>query len=99
MPSTSKTVADRTVLRREAVSDFGANSAAILSRIRETKRPVALRHEGRDVAVVVDIESYRSLLEEIDLLRDIQIGLADLEAGRVIPHEEVRELLKKRYAG
>ncbi len=83
----------------EPVSELGANSAAILELIRETKRPVALRHEGHDVAVVVDIESYQGLLDELALLRDIQVGLADVKAGRVIAHAEVRELLHKRYAG
>ncbi len=92
-------IASKTKIRSEPVSELGANSTAILELIRETRHPVALRHEGRDVAVVVDIESYRSLLDELDLLRDIQVGLADVEAGRVIPHEEVRELLHKRYAG
>ena len=92
-------ITSRTKIRSEPVSELGANSAAILELIRETRRPVALRHEGHDVAVVVDIDSYQSLLDELDLLRDIQAGLADVEAGRVIAHEEVRELLQKRYAG
>ncbi len=94
----SKSVASKTALQSQAISELGANSSAILERIRETRRPVALRHEGHDVAVVVDIDSYQSLLDELHLLRDVQAGLADVEAGRVIPHEEVRELLKKRYA-
>ncbi len=92
-------IAGKTKIQSEPVSELGADSAAILELIRETKRPVALRHEGQDVAVVVDIESYQSLLDEIDLLRDVQVGLADVEAGRVIAHEEVRELLYKRYPG
>ncbi len=90
---------DETKIHSEPVSELGAGSTAILDRIRETKRPVALRHEGRAIAVVVDIESYQSLLDEVDLLRDVQLGLADVEAGRVIAHEEVRELLHKRYPG
>jgi predicted transcriptional regulator len=38
-------------------------------------------------------------ISELKLLRDIQIGLADVEAGRVIVHDEVRELLHQRYPG
>ena len=92
-------IASKTTIRSEPASELGANSTAILERVRESKRPVALRHEGRDIAVVVDIESYQRLLDEVDLLRDIQVGLADVEAGRVIAHDEVRELLHKRYPG
>lgn len=57
-------IADKTKIQSEPVSELDANSTAILELIRET-----------------------------------QVGLADVEAGRVIPHEEVRELLHKRYAG
>ncbi len=92
-------IASNTKIRSEPASELGRNSTAILDQVRETRRPVALRQEGRNVAVVVDIESYQSLLDEIDLLRDIQVGLADVEAGRVIAHEDVRELLHKRYPG
>ena len=36
--------------------------------------------------------------EEMELLlRDVQRGLADIEAGRVVPHEEVIALLLTRY--
>ncbi len=92
-------IANKTQIRSEPASELGANSTAILDRVQETRRPVALRQEGRDIAVVVDIESYQSLLDEITLLRDIQVGLADVEAGRVIAHEEVRDLLQARYPG
>ena len=94
-----KTVANGRALTSQAFSELGSNSLAMLERLRKTRRPVALRHDGEDVAVVVDIDSYQSLLDELELLRDVQTGLADVEAGRVIPHEEVRELLLKRYAG
>ena len=92
-------IVSNTKIRSEPASELGSNSTAILEQVRQTRRPVALRQEGRDIAVVVDIESYQSLLDEIDLLRDIQVGLADVDAGRVIAHEEVRELLLKRYPG
>ncbi len=92
-------IASKNTIRTQPASELGADSTALLELVRESKRPVALRHEGRDVAVVVDIESYQSLLDEVDLLRDIQAGLADVEAGRVIAHEEVRGLLRKRYPG
>ena len=90
-------IASKTTIQSEPASELGADSTAILELVRETRRPVALRHEGRDVAVVVDIESYQSLLDEVDLLRDVQVGLADVEAGRVVAHEEVRKLLHQRY--
>ncbi len=94
-----KTIGGKISIRSEPASELGSASIALLELVRETRRPVALRHEGRDIAVVVDIESYRSLLDELELLRDVQVGLADVEAGRVIAHEDVRHLLHQRYPG
>ena len=85
-------------IQSQPASEFSSDAIATLERIRDTRQPVALRHNGRDVAVVVDIESYQSLLSELDLLRDVQVGLADADQGRVVPHEEVRQLLLQRYA-
>ena len=73
------------------------DTVSLLDTVRETHRPVLLTQDGHDVAVVLDIESYHSLLDEMELLRDVRSGLADLEAGRVVAHEEVRRLLKDRY--
>ena len=81
----------------QTIAAFNANTASVLDEIRATRSPVVLTEGGNDVAVVVDVESYQDLLDEVGLLRDVQRGLADVEAGRVVPHEEVRVLLQKRY--
>ena len=83
---------------RQSVAEFSANIGATVDRIRKTQDPLVLTENGQGVAVLVDIESFRSLLDELELLRDVQQGSADLEAGRVIPHEEVRQLLHARYS-
>jgi antitoxin YefM len=69
----------------------------LLRRVRDTHRPVILTQEGREMAVLVDIQTYQSLLEEVDLLRDVHRGLADVEAGRVVTHDEARARLLARY--
>jgi predicted transcriptional regulator len=66
--------------------------------VRETRRPVILTESGQTTAVLVDLETYQGLLEEIDLLRDVHRGLADAEAGRTVPHEEAMARLLARYS-
>ena len=78
-------------------ADLRTRAEGLLEQIRNTRRPIVLTQEGEDAAVLVDIESYRSLLEELELLKDAHRGLADIEAGRVVPHEEVRARLLDRY--
>ena len=76
------------------VSDFRANSAALLRQVRESGRPIVLTQRGRSAAVVVDVGTYQALLDELDELRDVHRGLADLAGGRVTSQEDIEaELL------
>jgi predicted transcriptional regulator len=47
----------------------------------------------QDVQPVSELEA-----KAADLLRDVHRGLADAEAGRVVPHEEARARLLSRYS-
>jgi antitoxin YefM len=81
----------------QPAADLQSKAEGLLKQVQDTGRPVVLTQEGRGTAVLVDIHTYRSLLEELDLLRDVHRGLADVEAGRVVPHEEARARLLSRY--
>ena len=78
-------------------ADFHTRAESLIDRVRSTRRPIIVTQEGEGTAVLVDIESYRSLLDEVELLQDFNRGLADIEAGRVVPHEEARARLLARY--
>jgi prevent-host-death family protein len=73
----------------QPVSDFRANASALIQQARDSGRPLVLTQRGRSAAVVIDIRSYQRLLDEIEELRDVQRGLADVAAGRVVAHEDV----------
>jgi antitoxin YefM len=79
-------------------ADLQSQAEGLLKRVQDTRRPVVLTEQGRGAAVLVDIESYRSLLDEVELLRDVHRGLEDVRAGRVVPHDEARARLLARYA-
>lgn len=79
-------------------ADLGSRAADLLKRVQETRRPIVLTQEGRGTAVLVDFGSFQSLLEELELLRDVHRGLADVEAELVVPHDEARARLLARYA-
>lgn len=81
----------------QPASNLETRATDLLREVQETKRPVVLTHEGRGIVVLVDLESYQDLLEEIELLQDVHRGFADAEAGRVVPHEEARARLMARY--
>jgi prevent-host-death family protein len=81
----------------QPVSDFRANAATMIKRVRRSRRPLVLTQKGRGAAVLLDLNSYQSLIDELDLLRDIHRGLDDEASGRVVPHEKARRRLLQRY--
>lgn len=81
----------------QPAGDLQTQAEGLLRKVRDTGRPVVLTQEGEGTAVLVDIQTYQSLLDELDLLRDVQRGLADIEAGRVVPHDEACARLLARY--
>jgi antitoxin YefM len=77
----------------QPAADLQTQAEGLLRRVTDTRRPLVLTQEGKGTAVLVDIHTYQSLVEELDLLRDVHRGLADVEAGRVVPHDEARARL------
>jgi predicted transcriptional regulator len=49
----------------------------------------------RTIQDLPDSASWADIEERIRFLAGIDKGLADIKAGRVVPHEQVRESLKK----
>ena len=81
------------------VTEFRAHTSAVLQQIQATKRPVVLTQHGRSAAVLLDVGLYEQLVEEVALLRDLATAEAQLDAGMVVPHEEVAARLRKQLAG
>ncbi len=78
----------------QPLSAFRANAAGFLDQIHETKRPLVITQHGRSSAVVLDVGEYEAMVEELDVIRDIRIGLQQIDAGQGIPHDEVMAQLR-----
>ena len=48
------------------VTEFRARTSAVLAQVHETKRPVVLTHNGRSTAVLLDVEVYEALMDELE---------------------------------
>jgi antitoxin YefM len=87
------------------VTEFRANASRFISQVRETRAPVYLTQHGKGAAVLLDVEAYEAMVDELALLRGVQRAERDIAAGRVYSHAEVmrdarhhlkRELAKQR---
>ncbi|PKQ30397.1 MAG: prevent-host-death family protein [Actinobacteria bacterium HGW-Actinobacteria-10] len=81
------------------VTEFRANTSAMLTRMHASRRPVILTQHGRGTAVVMDVEVYEGLLDEMELLRDLHIAESQIARGEGIPHEQVVAELRERLLG
>jgi prevent-host-death family protein len=80
----------------QPLSKFRANAAAMLERVRSTRRPLVLTQRGHSAAVVVGVAEYERLVDEIELLRDIRIAEQQIADGDVIPHDEFKKQVLAR---
>ncbi len=83
----------------QPVSEFRARSAEVLDQVRSSGRPVVLTQRGRGAAILLDIHRYQALLEELEILRDVVAGRAELRAGLGVDHDEVAQDLLARFPG
>lgn len=79
------------------VTEFRSHTSAVLEQVQRTKRPVILTQHGRSAAVLLSIDAYEDLVEEVAVIRDIRTAEAQLDAGMGIPHELVEKRLRERY--
>lgn len=78
------------------VSEFRANAAKFVQQVRETRRPLVLTQHGRSAAVLLDVEEYEELVYTVELLRSVERGEAEIDAGLGVPHAEaMTELLDR----
>jgi antitoxin YefM len=83
----------------QPLSTFRANAASLVQQVRETKRPLVLTQHGRSAAVVLDVEEYEAMVEEIELLRDVRQAEYELDSGQGIDSDAAEARLRARVAG
>lgn len=83
----------------QPLSAFRANAAGFLKDVRESRRPLILTQHGKSAAVVIDVEQYDALMEELEVIREIKEARAQLARGEGIPHEQAVADLRARVSG
>jgi PHD/YefM family antitoxin component YafN of YafNO toxin-antitoxin module len=59
-----------------------------------TGQPLVIKHNGKAAGVVLSPERFDELTERARFSEPINAGLADSDAGRVLPHEVVVERMQ-----
>ena len=80
------------------VTEFRANTSAVIEQMHSTKRPVILTQHGRSAAVLLDPEVYEDMIDEIELLRDLRISEEQIAASQTLAHDEVARRMRQKYS-
>jgi len=80
----------------QPVTEFRANAAQFIEQVQATGEPVILTQHGRSAAVLLDVESYEGMLDELALLRDVRQAEQQVAAGKTVTHAAVSKRLRAR---
>jgi PHD/YefM family antitoxin component YafN of YafNO toxin-antitoxin module len=82
------------------LTDFLRNHKEHIARIKKTRDPEILTINGKAEIVMVDAESYQSIIEklqQIETIEAIRLGLKAAKDGDVKPAEQVFLEMKSKY--
>ncbi|MEO5590495.1 MAG: type II toxin-antitoxin system Phd/YefM family antitoxin [Gemmatimonadaceae bacterium] len=78
----------------QPVTEFRANTAQFIEQVQETGEPLILTQHGRSAAVLLDVESYEAMTDELALLRDVREAESQIAAGKGVPHSAAATRLR-----
>ncbi|AAM72496.1 MAG TPA: type II toxin-antitoxin system Phd/YefM family antitoxin [Chlorobaculum sp.] len=56
------------------LSEFRANTAALITQVRKTGRPLVLTQHGKSAVVLLDVRHYQSMLSAFEQMHGLQSG-------------------------
>ena len=81
-----------------SMSEFRTGIASFLKQVHDTKRPLIITQHGKGAAVLLDVGEYEAMQRKIELLKDIQISVSQIENGEGIEHQKAKEMILKRVS-
>ena len=81
------------------LSEFRANTAALVKQVKETQRPLIITQHGKSSVVLMDVKEYQALLDKIEILQDVNLAEKQIDEGKGIIHKEAKKILQERYSG
>ena len=73
------------------LTQMKVNPGRVVKHVEKSQRPVLLTNRGRGVAVMQSLADYENVADELAFLKAVVAGLADVEAGRTVPLEQVKK--------
>lgn len=78
------------------VTDLKVQASATVDQVVRTGRPMLITRRGRGVAVLVDVEQFERMQEELAFGQAVDEGAAQAERGEFATDAEVEAVLGRR---
>lgn len=82
-------------MKVELVTNLKRKATEILGELAVDREPVLITQHGRPAAYLLDVSTFEAMNERITLLENIARGERAIEEGRVVPHEEAKQRMKR----
>ncbi len=83
----------------QPLSTFRGNVTGFIKQVQTTHRPLVITNHGRSAAVLLDVQKYEELLEQLELLQEINAAERQLAVGKGVSHDEALSHLLTGIAG
>jgi antitoxin YefM len=78
------------------MSEVRTGIASFLKQVHDNKRPLVITQHGKSVAVLIDAGEYETMQEKLELLKDIQTSISQLESGAGVENKDAKAAVLKR---
>jgi prevent-host-death family protein len=80
-----------------STTELSERAAELVTRVHETGDAVIVVQNGEPAAVLIDASEFAALREHRRFLDAVRVGLADVEAGRVLTTPEIKKSLEAEF--
>ena len=81
----------------KSMSDFRSNVSGFINQVHTTKRPIVITQHGKSSAVLIDVAEYQSMLDQLELLKEVNTAENQISEGHYLSNEDVTKRLNARY--
>ncbi|MGL1887239.1 MAG: type II toxin-antitoxin system Phd/YefM family antitoxin [Reichenbachiella sp.] len=79
------------------ISEFRANSNSLLKNLKECHRPLVLTQNGRSSAVLIDVNDYQEMKDQLELLQEIASSQKQIADGKGVIHSKAKKQILKKF--
>ena len=81
----------------QSLTVFKRNTSTLIKQLKKSGHPIFLTVNGKAEVVVQNAEAYQEILDRLETIEGIRRGVADMEAGRTIPSDQVHAEMRKKH--